>query len=78
MFGAPDIRPEGELLLLRELFYADLPGETHTLSSSYFDIEKGAHDVRTQPPKIDPSPEIAPDFRIRRTPSMVLLGRYCQ
>ena len=32
VFGAPDIRPEGELLLLRELFYADLPGETHTHS----------------------------------------------
>lgn len=27
VFGAPEIRPEEELLLLREIFYATLPGK---------------------------------------------------
>lgn len=36
VFGGPDIRPEEELLLLRELFYADLPGKsTHELTTPH-------------------------------------------
>ena len=38
VFGAADIQPEEELLILRELFYADLPGESEKLClrRSYF------------------------------------------
>jgi len=38
VFGSLEIRPEEELLLLRTLFYSDLPGEW--ISQQFFSVPK--------------------------------------
>jgi hypothetical protein len=38
VFGSPEVRPEEELLILREIFLADLPSEFVFLHKSFVDF----------------------------------------